>query len=325
MRLIEIITHEGHADTLASIAEQHHATDIWWGATDENERRVCRMLVSDDHRQAVMDALQNLLGNSDNSRVVVLSVAASLPTAADDEETSSLAATREELYNEVAKGARTDGNYVMLVVLSTIVAAVGLLEDSVAVVIGAMVIAPLLGPNIALAFATVLGDRKLAWQALKANLTGLGLAFVTSATIGLLWLADLESSQLMSRTDVGLDDIALALASGAAAVLSLTTGLSSTLVGVMVAVALLPPTATVGILIGSGAYSSAAGAGLLLAVNVICVALAANIVFLAKGIRPRTWLERRKARQSWNLQVGLWGLLLLLAVGAIIWRGGLNL
>jgi uncharacterized hydrophobic protein (TIGR00341 family) len=254
-----------------------------------------------------------------------LSVAASLPAASEDEASGRLSATREELYNEVAKGARTDGNFIMLVVLSTIVAAVGLLEDSVAVVIGAMVIAPLLGPNIALAFATVLGDRKLAWQALKANLTGLGLAFAASCIIGVLWLTDLNSEQLMSRTEVGLDDLALALASGAAAVLSMTTGLSSTLVGVMVAVALLPPTAAVGILIGSGAFTAAGNAAFLLAVNVICVALAANVVFLAKGIRPRTWLERRKARQSWNLQVGLWVLLLLLAITLIVWRGGLNL
>jgi len=67
----------------------------------------------------------------------------------------------------------------------------------------------------------------------------------------------------MSRTDVGLDSVALALASGAAAVLSLTTGVSSTLVGVMVAVALLPPTLAVGILLGDGRWELAAGAMLM--------------------------------------------------------------
>jgi len=328
MRLIQIIANEGHSATLAGIAEQHEAKDIWWGATAEDGRRVCHMLVSDDRRQAVMDALQNCLGNTEDSRVLVMSVDASLrlnEPAGEEDTSTSLAATREELFSEVSKGARTDRNYVMLVCLSTIVAAVGLLEDSVAVVIGAMVIAPLLGPNIALALATVLGDRKLAWKALQANLLGVVLAFSVSCAIGLLWSADLNSDQLMSRTQVGFADIALALASGAAAVLSLTTGLSSTLVGVMVAVALLPPTATVGILLGSGAYPAATGAALLLAVNVICVALAANVVFLAKGIRPRTWLARRKARQSWTLQVALWGILLLLAVAVLYRRGQLGI
>ena len=114
----------------------------------------------------------------------------------------------------------------------------------------------------------------------------------------------------MGRTDVGMDGVALALASGAAAVLSLTSGLSTTLVGVMVAVALLPPTATLGMTLGAGHPSMAAGAALLLAVNVVCVILAAKVVFLAKGVKPRTWYERQKARQSSVVYVVVWGLLL---------------
>ena len=63
-------------------------------------------------------------------------------------------------------------------------AAIGLIEDNVAVVVGAMVIAPLLGPNIALAFGTSIGDGRLAWQALKCGIAGLGLAFLLAAGIG---------------------------------------------------------------------------------------------------------------------------------------------
>lgn len=325
MRLIEIIAHEGHTDTLLGIAEQFHVTDTWWGAPYEDGRRSCRMLVSDEHRQAVMDALQHSLSGSEDSRIVVLRVDASLsPTdSSADEVPGRLSTTREELFSEVEKGARTDRNFVMLVCLSTVVAAIGLLEDNVTVVIGAMVIAPLLGPNIALALATVLGDRPLAWQAGKANLTGMSLAFLIAFMIGLAWPPDLSSGELLSRTTVGLADMALALASGAAAVLSLTTGLSTTLVGVMVAVALLPPTAALGILLGSGEPGLAAGAGLLLVVNVICVALASNVVFLIRGLRPRTWLARRKARQSRTLAVTLWTILLLVAMALIYLRGDL--
>ena len=102
----------------------------------------------------------------------------------------------------------------------------------------------------------------------------------------------------MSRTEVALDSVALALASGAAAALSLTTGLSSVLVGVMVAVALLPPAATLGLMLGYGHTGLALDAGLLLAVNVVCVNLASKIVFDFKGIRPRTWLEKEKAKHA---------------------------
>jgi len=73
-------------------------------------------------------------------------------------------------------GARLHSNFLLLTFLSTIVAAIGLAEDNVAVVVGAMVIAPLLGPNITLAFTTSPGYRDVVWQALKTNFAGLTLA-----------------------------------------------------------------------------------------------------------------------------------------------------
>jgi uncharacterized hydrophobic protein (TIGR00341 family) len=320
MRLIEIVADEGHTDTLSGIADQYEITDHWWGAPAEDGRRSFRMLVNDRERQSVMDALQNILGTSADTRIVVLPVDTVLPRPQEDEEYSA-AVTREELYSQIEKGARIDSNYLLLTVLSTVVAAIGLIEDNVAVVVGAMVIAPLLGPLIALSFGSSLGDGKLLLSALKTGLTGLGLAFLVSLFIGMVWPVDIgrgealiASTEILARTDVGLAGVALALVSGAAAVLSLTTGLSSTLVGVMVAVALLPPTATMGMLVGAGYTKLAGGAMLLLAVNVVCVIISAKLVFLAKGVHPRTWHERNKARQSTVLYGAIWGALLLVLV-----------
>ena len=134
------------------------------------------------------------------------------------------------------------------------------------------------------------------------------------------WSGPLDSTELVSRTSVGLDGVVLALASGFAAALSLTTGLSSVLVGVMVAVALLPPAATAGIMLGAGRYELAIGAVLLLAVNVVCVNLSANIVFLLKGVRPRTWLEKKNARQSYVLFLLVWLISLLILTGVIFYK-----
>jgi len=317
MRLIEIVADAGHTDTLSGIADQQEVTDYWWGAPADDGRRSFRMLVNDHVRQPVMDALQNVFGGSENVRIVVLPVDAYLPREAETDGHAAKA-TREELYTQIEKGARIDSNYLLLTLLSTVVASIGLIEDNVAVVVGAMVIAPLLGPNIALAFGSSLGDGDLIWEALKTGMVGLGLAFLLSLAIGLAWPVDIDggrvllaSSEILARTDVGLDGVALALASGAAAVLSLTTGLSSTLVGVMVAVALLPPTASMGMLVGNGHLELAAGAGLLLAVNVVCVIVSAKLVFLAKGVTPRTWYERRKARQSRLIYGVVWAALLV--------------
>ena len=232
--------------------------------------------------------------------------------------------TREELYDRIERDARLDSNYVLMVFLSTIVASIGLIENNVAVIVGAMVIAPLLGPNISLAFATSLGDGELMWQSLKTNLAGLALALLMAIAIGFIWPDHLHSSEIMVRTDVGLDGVLLALASGAAAVLSLTTGLSSALVGVMVAVALLPPTATLGMMLGSGQPHLALGAGLLLAINVVCINLSAKLMFQLKGVKPRTWLEKRKARQSVTIYILIWIATLGILLTAIMVRHRLS-
>lgn len=323
MRRIDIIADAGHLDTLAGIAEQHDIIDRWQGVTGEDGRALYCMLVSDTKRQDVIDALQHVLSASDNTRIIIQPVDAVLPRpepVLDREQKSAGVQTREELYNSIAKGAQLDSTFLLLVCLSTVVASIGLLEANVAVIVGAMVIAPLLGPNIAFAFATALGDRKLMWRAAKTNLTGVGLTLFMSIATGVIWRSSLDNAEIMLRTDVGLAGVVLALASGAAAVLSLVTGLSSALVGVMVAVALLPPAATLGMMLGSGRWDAAAGAALLLAVNVVCINLSAKLMFLFKGVRPRTWLEQSKAKQSVAVYTTGWVISLLVLVAAIILR-----
>ncbi len=254
---------------------------------------------------------------------MLIPVEAALPRPPEPEEKpkDKSAATREALYESVAKNARLDMNFLVLVVLSTIVATIGLIENNVAVVVGAMVIAPLLGPNLALALGTALGDTDLMWKALRTNLAGVGVTLILSAIIGLAGYIDLDSPELMARTDVGLDSVALALASGAAAVLSITTGLPSVLVGVMVAVALMPPAATLGLMLGSGHLHYAIGAGLLLAVNIVCLNLAAKVVFLLRGIVPRTWWEKEKARRAMIIYLLIWVMsLVILLIAVYAWH-----
>jgi uncharacterized hydrophobic protein (TIGR00341 family) len=325
MKLIEVVADEGHADTVLGIAEHHGALDYWVGAARDGGRVSVRIVTEAESTQKIVDALHTVIGASSGARLIIINVEAYLPRPNEEEaetrrEARKTAASREELYNSISKNARLDGNYMLLVFLSTVVAAVGLLEDNVAVVIGAMVIAPLLGPNLAQTLGVALGDRQLAWRALTTNIAGISVAIALSAAIGFLLRGDLTSDELLQRTEVGLGSVTLALASGAAAVLSISTGLPSVLVGVMVAVALLPPAATMGIMLGNGDLELAAGAALLLIVNVVCVNLAGLSVFALKGVRPRTWLEQKKARQSVTLNLVVWGLLLLALVALILLR-----
>ena len=326
MKIIEIVTPSGNFPAVESIIKQHDSEILWINSNDNGEKMI-RALVTDEQRQALLDALQGLFGSGENSKILVLALEAALPrkepTKEEKDAPDAVTTTREEIYNDIEKNTRLDSTYLLLVFLSTVVVAIGLLKNNVAVVIGAMVIAPLLGPNIALALGAALGDMLLMWKAFKTIIVGIGLALVLSIGIGAYHPLNLDSPELMTRTKVGLDSMALALASGAAAVVSLTTGLSSVLVGVMVAVALLPPTATLGIMLGAGNNQLAVGAALLLAVNIVCVNLSAKVVFLVRGIKPRSWLEKQKARQSITAYLVIWIFSLTILLAIILFRQGL--
>ena len=126
------------------------------------------------------------------------------------------------------------------------------------------------------------------------------------------------SAELLARTQIGFDGLAIALASGAAAAFSLVTGISSALVGVMVAVAFLPPTVAVCIFFGAGKHANALDAALLLAANVVCLNLAAQAVLLTRGVSPRRWYEKRRARRAMRIGGAIW-LSLLAALALLLW------
>ena len=324
LRLIEIYVEEGHTDTILAIAEQQDVVDCFAGAVAEDGRQTIRVLVSPSHQQAVLDQLQAALSGSDGWRIVLLPVEAALPVPPSNGDKGLLpdskTASREELLADIRAGTRLDRGYVVLTILSTIAAAIGLLTDSAAVVIGAMVIAPLLGPNLAFAFATAIGDRTLMGLAARAMAVGLGLVVLIGVLIGFAW-PGFNTPELLERTVVGYEGVALALATGAAAVLSLTTGVSATLVGVMVAVALLPPAVVMAMTATAGQWDNAFGAALLLGVNVVCVNLSAQIVFALKKLGPRTITERAESRMLVVRNILLWAVALGAILTLMMWRG----
>jgi len=254
--------------------------------------------VAAEKAEPIMDALEQRFAVVDGFSLLLLPVEARVPRPADDaeekpapevveedkeKEKKSHRISREELYAEVSGGAKTTPVFAAMVILSSLVAAVGLMQDNVAVVIGAMVIAPLLGPTSALSLASTLGDLPLMRRALQAHLAGFALAFLVSFLIGIVFDVDTTIQQIASRARVGLGDLILALSSGGAGALAFTTGLPAAVIGVMMAVALLPPLVVFGLLLGSGHFSSAFGALLLCVANLVCVNLAGVVTFRLQG------------------------------------------
>ena len=124
MKIIEVIADVSYQDIITTIADQHEVHDCWLGPKGEDGRRVIRLILGDEKRQEVLDALQGALSNSTKSKIVVIAVEALLPRVeTNGGKTSKIeksgATTREELYNNIEKNARLNGTYLILVVLST--------------------------------------------------------------------------------------------------------------------------------------------------------------------------------------------------------------
>lgn len=302
-----------------------------WIDTQEEDCSVLRVLIDTDRTEALSDRLYEKFSSAEGFRIVLFSVQATLPQPEEEEDEAEAEAeeksdkesvpgriSREELYADVTSGSELTWVYISMVVLSTLVAGVGLIRDDVAVIIGAMVIAPLLGPNVSMALAATLGDLNLGWRSLKANAAGLVASLTVALLMGLLLQIDLESQQLIHKTTVSLGDITIALAAGSAGVLAFTRGVPATIVGVMVAVALLPPLVNVGLLLGSGYTRLAMGSVILTSTNLICINLAGILTFLIQGVRPRRWWEAQKAKKAVRAAIAIW-FVLLVVLAVIIW------
>lgn len=300
-----------------------------WSLSCDKEQQWYAFLVNAEDVQAFTDAAQPLIEEEKIKRITVCTVEASLPLSkAEKKEQEERQNTpwffskisREELYDDVISGATMNANYLLLTLFATLVGAIALLNDNVPIMIGAMVIAPLLGPNIALAFAVAVGDLKLVRQSFRTGFAGIAIAFLVSAAVGLLFSLPKEGV-LTALAKVGYESILVALCSGAVGVISLAQPGRSNLVGVMVAVALLPPAVATGLFIGAGAWHQAGHSGLLLAVNVVCINLAAQLAFTLMQIKPhmRHWLEEKNAKQTFYGHLSVSCILLSCFTLIIVW------
>lgn len=329
LRLIEIFISDAHSQQLDAIAENEAVVDSWRTQIAGKQQLIC-MLVRAEDAERMCDDLQNQFSGADGCRLIILPVEATLPRLLEpvtEEATEAIKKSperisREELYADIAESASLSRVFIASTVIATLVAAVGLMRDDTAIIIGAMVIAPLLGPNMSLCLATALGDMELAKKSLSTNAAGLLVAFVVSLLAGTFLTLDPSSESVLSRTNVNLGDVVLALASGCAGVLAFTTGAPASLIGVMVAVALLPPFAVFGLMLATGEFDLARGALMLVATNVICVNLAGVLTFVAQGIRPRTWWEAERAIKATRISLAIWITLLLALVLLIMQSSG---
>jgi uncharacterized hydrophobic protein (TIGR00341 family) len=288
---------------------------------EEKNMKEIKLLLDAEMTEPVLDFIENHYGLQEGFRVIVTPVEAVIPRLEVeqkpeiDEENQKTEAEakriyREELYEDIKSVSSGGRTFILMLILSAFVAAIGLLRANVAIIIGAMVIAPLLGPNMGMALAAALGDSALAKRSLKTNFAGIAIAVTIAIALGWFATVDVTNPEIASRLQVSYADFVLALASGAAGALSFTSGVSGSLIGVMVAVALLPPLMVFGLLVGDGQFQTSLNALLLLMTNVVCVNISGVAMFLYQGVRPHSWWEAKKAKKQTRIAIAVWMVLL---------------
>jgi uncharacterized hydrophobic protein (TIGR00271 family) len=193
---------------------------------------------------------------------------------------------RIDLFDRLQVGARWNVDFIMMMCLSTAIASLGLIQNSTAVVIGAMVVAPLMTPLIGSGLALVQGNTSLFRDSLKAMGFGIGAGLFISIFFGFIAPMEALTPELLARGAPTLIDLAVALLSGVAAAYAVARpSLLGALAGVAIAAALVPPLATVGIAFAQGAWKISQGAAILFLTNLVAIILGAAFIYRRLGIQ----------------------------------------
>jgi len=224
---------------------------------------------------------------------------------------------RLSVYRQVRRGARSEIDHYVMMTLSATIASLGLLLDSPAVIIGAMLMAPMMSALVAIGLGVVQGDARLVRTAIRTAFLDVVVVTMVSALVGLLIPGTAITSAMSARASPTLLDLAVASISGAAAAYALgRRGVASALPGVAISVALVPPLATGGLGATSGAGQVALGAYLLFLTNLVAIVSGAGIIFVWMGFRPGIAAEQGRARTFRGGVVGI--AVLLLCVVAVL-------
>ncbi len=307
MRLVQVTVPTGKRATVLELLDDE---EIDYVVTDETSEQGYDTLVyfplPANAVEPVLDGLQQA-GLGEESYTVVVEAEAVVSGrfdelqeryatgSVDDEEIA-----RQELVSRADELTPTYAVFLTMTIISSLVATAGLLLDSPAVVVGSMVIAPLIGPALSASIGTVVNDRELFYTAMRYQMSGVAVGIVAAAIFA--WLLQVllvvppgteitQIDEIAERIAPELLLLPVALGAGVAGVLSLATGFSVAIVGVMIAAALIPPMAAAGIAAAWGLPVAAVGSTVLVLVNLLGVNLAGLLTLWYLGYRPHELFE----------------------------------
>ena len=331
MRLIQVIIPEGKKDVILDLLTEK---GIDYVVTPETSQRkysdVLFFPIPKEGVEEILDELRDAGLEKDGFTVVTRAEAIVArefeelkKQYQESEEANETKVARQELKASAENLSPPSPTYYLLLLAASIIASAGILLDNAAIVVGSMVIAPLIGPAMASCVGTVINDENLFYTGVKKQILGVLVAVASSIGFSRLALAVLmpvnldllNLSQISNQLNPGFLSLVVALGSGLAGAFSLTAGINSALVGVMISIALLPPAAAAGIGIATVNLEIAAGAGILLLINLISVNLAGTFTLWLQGYKPGRWYEQKGAERATKSRIfTLMVLLLVISV-----------
>ncbi len=314
MRLVQVTIPAGKRETVLGVLDEE---GIDYVVTDETSGReytaVAYFPLPTNAVEPILEELREV-GLDREAYTVVVSAETVVSDKFDDlterfaeKEEGEDRIARQELEARAQDLAASLPTYIVMTIVSAVIATAGLLLDSPATVVGSMVIAPLIGPAMSAAVGSVIGDSELFRRGVLLQIVGVVLSVISATAFAILvsvanlvppGIDPLELSEVSERLSPNFLSLAVAIGAGVAGGVSLMTGISAALVGVMIAVALIPPAATVGIGIAFGEPALALGSSVLVAVNVLSINLAALVVLWYAGYRPENFFQRDQVRSA---------------------------
>ena len=314
MRLVQVTIPAGKREAVLELLDEE---SIDYVVTDETSGREYTAVVyfplPTNAVEPILESLRKT-GLEREAYTVVLSAETvvsekfeALEEEYDEREDSEERIARQELEARAKELAPSLPTYLLMTVVSAVIATAGLLLDSPATVVGSMVIAPLIGPAMSAAVGSVIDDTEMFRRGVVLQVLGviLSVAAATAFTIFVQTtnlvppgMDPLVLSEVEERLSPNFLSLAVAIGAGVAGAISLTAGVSAALVGVMIAVALIPPAATVGIGIAYSEPALALGSAVLVSVNILSINLSALVMLWYSGYRPENFFQRDEARTA---------------------------
>ncbi len=319
MRIIDAVLSPDRLDELCTAAEGCGHRTIVLSRTEDSV--VLRVVVSKGDPDDFLDEFRKRLREAEPGRdhYTVLEPLAVEPASDDEDDEEDSEAGSEEIEQFVSAGQRLTRSFLILSALSGVLAAGGLIQNNVAVIVGAMVLAPLFKPIALVGVAALLGKPKRMLLGMSWVLLSLGLSAIVGGLVTLATPGAAVTAQIVARTGITAFDLVIALAAGGAMALTLLKRDITAMVGIVVAASIVPVAASLGVVTALGEWTLAVGALYTLVSNLCGIILGLVVGLRFSQLRGLTHADQRKGEQWGRRSMIAGSALALVLLGLALW------